>query len=386
MGTRRGVGGEQLSIRAGLLLYGEDLRVRKDSCIWIREGIVESVETSSTCDRRSIGGPSIIVVPQPSNSHVHSADHAFTEYGLEMGLEELVSYPKGLKHRLLEKARPEDLVRAIRDYYLLAWRYGLGAVSDFREGGGQGCILAKKAAVTIPEGTNIVVLGRPGPLWPSRCDGLGVSSPLDYSIEELVREASRFDITAAHIAESEEARRKGDLELAMEAGIRIAVHGIFLDYSDLLAMKEKSMGLVACVRSNMWHGAGIPPIRDIIETDVSLGLGTDNASWNTPDIWEEARAFLLAGRYQGVKEEKLVSKTLSALFIEGYKMLGLKPRILKEGEPSRLLMVADMGAGLLNSVNPRAAIIKRTGAGNIVARIDDGKVTCLSKIAPTNMC
>jgi len=369
----------EISLRAGLIVYGrESLKIRRDSCLWIRDGIIESIESAGSCRGKSIGGPSIILLPQPSNAHVHSADHRFAEYGLGMSLRDLVSYPKGLKHRLLESAKPEELVHAIRDYYLMAWRYGIGVLSDFREGGGHGCALARKAKNMIPRGMEVLLLGRPGPLWPRKCDGLGISSPLDYNVEDLVKEASKFRITAAHIAEDEESRKMGDLEIAMEAGIRIAVHGVFLDYGDLQAMRDRNMSLVACTRSNMWHGIGLPPIKDIVESDVTLGLGTDNAAWSTPDIWEEARSFFLAGRLQGLKQEKLIDKILSSLFIEGYLALGLEPRIIEEGRPARLLIAADGGAGVMNAVNTKAAIIKRIGAHNLIARIDLEKIHLLA--------
>lgn len=135
------------AFRAGLALVGEGLEARRDTCIWVRDGMVESIETGSACPRDYIGGSRMAAVPQPANAHVHSADYLYQEYGVDLGLEELVAPPNGLKHRLLASSSREALVDAARRFYRESWKAGVGLVVDFRELGGLGCLTAREATL-----------------------------------------------------------------------------------------------------------------------------------------------------------------------------------------------------------------------------------------------
>ncbi|MCE4599414.1 MAG: amidohydrolase family protein [Desulfurococcales archaeon] len=359
------------SIKAGLVLLGEHLILKENRCLWIREGVVESIESFASCNSDSLGGEHIVVLPQPANAHIHSADYAFPEYGIELDLDSLVSYPRGIKHQLLNKIGVEDLENSILSSYRTAWSYGLGLIADFREGGGRGCSIAKRALLKAPEGMEVVILGRPGPDWPKDCDGLGVSSPLDYSHDELSHIINGWDIKMTHVAENMKSRIAGDLEIALEYGFTGLVHGVYLDRSDLELIASNEAGLVLCLRSNLWHGLGVPPLSDIMDLGILFALGSDNMAWMTPDVWEEARALLYLSRLRS-KSIKLIDSVLQALFINGYRILRRTPRTISEGGRAYMLLFADYDGVMSRAVNKRAAIIKRIGKGNILARIDEG--------------
>jgi len=365
------------SIRVGLALVGSELSVVRDVCVSVRDGVIESIEGYGSCSESSLGGPSLALLPQPGNAHVHSADHAFPEYGLGMGLRELVAPPAGLKHRLLEATPPEELVVAIGELYRLAWRFGLGLLMDFREGGGAGCKLAVKARGLVPDGLRVVILGRPGPEWPVGCDGLGVSSPLDYDIPLLRDLASRHRPAMAHVAEDPEARVQGDLERALEAKLDAIVHGTHLSREDLEVLRESGLALVMCPRSNMWHSIGIPPVAEALKIGVTLALGTDNASWQTPDVWAEAQTALLIARQQGLKEEWVARKLLEALMVTPYKIAGLKPPLIEEGWEAKMILVDLSNTGVLRAREYYHAILKRVSPWNTIARIDGSKLSPL---------
>ncbi len=364
--------------RVGMLLRGEELIVERDRCIVVREGIVESISSSSTCPREVLGGPGLVATPQPALGHVHSGDHAFPEYGVESRLKDLVAPPDGVKHKLLASTPKSKLVESILEYYRLAWRLGVGLLVDFREGGGEGCLAAKEALSKAPPGLHAIILGRPGPGFPQGCDGLGLSSPLDLPREELVELASRLRPSMAHVAESPEARLSGDLEAALEAGLDAIVHGTFLSPGDLESLVEAGMGLVACPRSNLWHGLGAPPLWWAYRLGVKLALGSDNAAWMPPDPWEEAATAVLLARAQGGPlGEDLALWILRALYTMAYELVGEKPRIIEEGRPARFLIFNVEGWGVERSASKYYALVKRLGAGNLVARVDDGEVSFL---------
>ncbi len=363
--------------RAGLALV-DGLQARRDVCIHVESGLIESIESPATCPQGYFGGPGLVALPQPGIAHAHSGDHLFPEAGYDMRLQDLVAPPSGLKHRLLAAAPRDRLVEAIREYYSLAWRLGAGLLVDFREGGGEGCLAAKEAASLAPEGLAVVVLGRPGPGFPEGCDGVGLPSALDYDEATLRELASRYKPSMVHVAETPFLRESGDLERALEAGFTGLVHGTFLSPRDLDAVSDSGAWLVLCVRSNMWHGLGLPPVAAAAERVERLALGTDNAAWTTPNPWRELEAALLAARLQSAPAgEDLAAKLLDALLVQPYLMVGERPRVIAEGAPARFLLFNVEEWGVERAWSSLYALAKRLGGENLVARVDDGEVSLL---------
>lgn len=367
----------EFAVRAKLAVLGDELRVEKDICLNIKDGIIESITSSAACGVNAFGGDSLIVTPQPALLHTHSADHAFTEYGVDRDLESLVAPPDGLKHVKLSKLDKEPIVESILEFYRLAWRYGVGLLADFREGGGVGCSLAKEAYRRAPEGLQVLVLGRPGPEFPRGCDGLGISSPLDYSIEELKSLTNTLRPALTHVAETKKAREKGDLELAVKAGFDAVIHGTHLTEEDLMLIKTSGLGLILCPRSNLWHGIGIPPIYEALKVLDRIGLGSDNAAWMTPNIWREIEVAILIARSKGPVREWLARKILRGIFVESYKIMGAKPRIVEEGEPANFLIFNVDDYGFERAESVYYALTKRLGGENLVARVDGGEISFL---------
>ena len=225
------------------------------------------------------------------------------------------------------------------------------------------------------KGMRVMVLGRPGPGWRGPCEGLGASSPLDYQPDVLARLAREARPAMAHVAETPRARLAGDLEAALEAGLDAVVHGVFLSRGDLEELASRGVGLVACIRSNMWHSLGIPPLRGALEAGVRVGLGSDNAAWMTPDPWEEARHALYTLRLQGVKEEAPAA-VARALFVGGYEVAGERPRLIEEGREAHLLLAA-LPPGVASAADKLGAIVKRVGREHILARLDERRLSWL---------
>ena len=364
------------SIRAGLALLGkpaeDSLAVARDVCIHVSsDGIIESIETGSSCPRSSLGSPAAVAVPPPALAHVHSADNAFPEYGAAKTLPDLVEPGRGEKHERLQGLARRDLVAYTREFYLAAWRRGVGLLADYRELGGLGCETAREAASGVPPGLDVAVLGRPGPGWPSGCEGAGLPSPLNYSLEELKRIARLFPITSAHVAETPLTRELGDLELALEAGIRVLVHGTFLSQSDLDALEDAGSALVLSVGSNMWHGLGLPPVRELLDRGgIALGVGTDNAAWSPPDPWSEAMRLLSAARLHGARMPRHAERLASALFYEPYLMYGREPPRIEEGAPARIVVARPLCSALVRSEEPLWGLLKRMTSSTVTARIE----------------
>jgi len=354
-------------IKAGVGLVGDEFEVKPNLCIWVRDGFIESIERN-TCPRNYIGGGNMLALPQPANSHVHSADYIRPEYGVLLGLDELVKPPHGLKHRILSSSSIGDLTESTMKFYMNAWRMGTGLLLDFRELGGVGCMSARHALERIPSGMDLIILGRPGPRWPKGCDGLGISSPLDYNDEELGMLAGMWRIAMTHIAETFESRTLGDFEQAINYDFTAFIHGVYLSGEDLHIMAERGIGIVLCLRSNLWHGIGVPPLREVIDSGVRVGIGTDNAAWFPPNIWEEARILLYYLRHIGVKDP--VKWIMDALFKGGYIIAGVKPRLIVEGGEAHMLLFNIMYDNIWLAENMLYYILKRVDPKEIQYRID----------------
>jgi 5-methylthioadenosine/S-adenosylhomocysteine deaminase len=88
-------------------------------------------------------------------------------------------------------------------------------------------------------------------------------------------------------------RRHGLLETQL-----IAAHCVHVDSGEIRTLKNADTGIVHNPSSNLKLASGIAPIKEMIETGVKLGLGTDGtASNNDLDMFEEMRlaSFLAKG-------------------------------------------------------------------------------------------
>ena len=361
-----------LKIKCGLALVN-NIELRKNVCIHIRDGKIESIESFSTCGRDYIGNEYLVATPQPANSHIHSADYAFPEYAFDKSLEEAVAPPRGIKHVMLMKLSENKIKDSIKKVYLYSWRIGTGLVVDFREGGGKGCSLAKEALKEIPKGLIVKVLGRPGPSWPKDCDGLGLSSI--FAIDGLkFEDIEKYKPAHVHLSETQKLRRRKDLEEVLKYNFDAVIHGNYLTLEDLHRLKERNIYLVLCVRSNMWHGLKLPLLREIFLYKVPIALGTDNAGLVKPNIWRELETILLLIRFYGIKEKELPRTLLKAVFTNGYRAARLSPRIISEGEEAHLLLFDGEKSGIIRSLNVYYALAKRLDYDILVYRIDKEKV------------
>lgn len=371
-----------MQVKASLALVGEGLDVAEGVCIHIDDrGVVESIEGWGSCREGALGGSWAVAVPQPANMHVHSADGAFPEFGEGLGLHELVAPPEGLKYRLLSSLGFQQTVTSISRTYLRAAAEGVGLLVDFREGGGVGCLAAQEARRLVQGAMDVVVLGTPGPAWPMWCSGLGLSSPLDYPASLVTSLARSHRPSMTHVAEDPANREQGDLEVALEAGFDAIVHGTHLSERDLAEVAAAGVGLVSCPRSNLWHGLRPPPVAAAVRLGVRLALGSDNAAWADPSPWAEASLALELARSQGLRGEIASRAVAEALFVNGYRMLGARPRTIEEGREARLVLIDGDAGGIVGAASPLAAIVKRSGA-HLVARVDGTSVAPLGRGLP----
>ncbi|MED5377397.1 MAG: amidohydrolase family protein, partial [Acidobacteriota bacterium] len=117
----------------------------------------------------------------------------------------------------------------------------------------------------------------------------------------------------------------------------IVVHGVHLSVEDLLGLSESGVKLVTCPRSNVWTGAGPPPIKRFIESGVSLAVGTDSLA-SAPDL----NLFAELARLREISPDVPASSLLMSATIGGARALRWEDEFgtIEPGKSADLITVA----------------------------------------------
>jgi cytosine/adenosine deaminase-related metal-dependent hydrolase len=74
-------------------------------------------------------------------------------------------------------------------------------------------------------------------------------------------------------------------------------HGVHLDDKDIRRIGETSSGVASCPSSNLRLGAGVAPVRGLMDERARVGLGVDGAASNeASDLFGEIRQAMLVSR------------------------------------------------------------------------------------------
>lgn len=232
------------------------------------------------------------IIPCFCNSHTHIGD-AFLGDVAEGTLEELVAPPNGLKHRMLREASDETIIKGMKlalDEMLCS---GTDFFCDFRESSVRGISQLTTALDKSPLAS--MVLGRPQNLEYSKdeidkilkkADGIGISSISDWDYSEVEKIAKRVKekgkIFSLHASE----RIREDVDKILDLKPDFLIHVIKGTNSDLERIADNDIPIVVCPRSNAFFGT-LPNIPAMLEKNITVLLGTDNAMINRPSMLVE---------------------------------------------------------------------------------------------------
>jgi cytosine/adenosine deaminase-related metal-dependent hydrolase len=80
-------------------------------------------------------------------------------------------------------------------------------------------------------------------------------------------------------------------------------HCVHLSDADVATFGDRDVGVAHCPTSNMRLGAGIAPVRQLLDAGVRVGLGVDGSASNERgDLFHEVKQALLAARARGGPE------------------------------------------------------------------------------------
>lgn len=331
---------------AGHALLGRDLEIRAVR-ITVEEGKIREIAEIATA-------PPLWICPALFNAHTHIGDTVGMEAPWSGPLEEQVTPPHGLKHRILEATPRPVRVEAMRASIGVMVRAGTTGFADFREGGEEGVRDLREAARGAP--CRPVIFGRDG--GEGIGEGLGIASIRDCPETEAAVAAARKDskLVAFHAGEKDSL----DIDGALVYDPDLLIHCTHAKESQLREIASRGVPVAVCPRSNWSLGVASsrahPPIQRMLDLGCTVLLGTDNAMFVQPDLWGEM-AFV-STVYRIDPKEILLSA------IRGSECF-LSPAYIEEGSPARFLVLDPAASNLAFSRDPVASLAKRTGPSDI---------------------
>jgi len=353
-------------IVSGTLVYGDDLEDRTGYAV-IESGKIKEIGEGEKIEADVTG----IVIPSFVNAHTHIGDSVAKEPDF-MPLDELVG-PGGYKHKILAETAHNELVYAMKDSIEDIFATGTGLFADFREGGVLG-VKALKEAFDSAQGRekgDMKIFGRPEAdelrIFES-ADGIGMSSVADYPWEDVKRLAAetktRGKMFALHAGERNAEDVKGAIELEPD----FVVHLTKASQQDFERMRDKNIAAVVCIRSNLVTGMGLPPLRQMLKSGLTVGVGTDNVMLNSPDMFSEME--FIAKIFRKLDERKVLRMcTLdSAKVLKEDKFVGS----IEEGKTANFVVIDNDTPNMRGVRNAIRGVVRRATRNDIAAVIYEG--------------
>ena len=333
----------------GHALVGRELELRA-ARITVERGVIREIAELSSA-------PPAWICPALFNAHTHVGDTVGMDLPWQGSLEELVTPPGGLKHRILGETPRPVLVAGMRASIGVMARSGTRGFADFREGGRDGVRDLREAAEGLP--CRPVVFGRDG--GEEIAEGLGIPGVRDTpDIGDAVARARRAGKPVAFHAGERDAL---DIDGALAYDPDLLIHCTHAEDRQLREIAGRGIPVAVCPRSNWILGVSSspahPPLRRMLELGCTLLLGTDNAMFVQPDLWAEM-AFVHT-------VYRIDPREILGMATGGPACLGA-PSWIEVGSPARFIVIDAAGSNLASSRDPVASLVKRAGPSDVRER------------------
>jgi len=353
----------------GLILAGEELEPIPGYVV-VESGLIREVVETRNCRAKALVMPGLI------NCHTHIGDYRFKDMGMHLSLDELVKSPSGLKHVLLRRAKPEELVAGMSAAENEMVACGTTSFLDFREQGLPGVLLFREAIRKIrglaygrPKGAEADLFQETSEIL-RVADGIGLDRVTAYSDEGLkeIRRAASKSRVAVHVLEAR--WRPGEIERAVESlDADILVHLTHAKPGEIRTIADRGKKAAVCPRCNFSLGLGLPPIDRLLHEEVEFGLGTDNCMISSPNLFREMEMAL------AIMKDKRPRDVLKMATSAAAKVAGIWPQrgAIEEGKAADLVVLQRRKTmSYANDVH--AAIVKRAGPENVALVVKDGRI------------
>ena len=97
----------------------------------------------------------------------------------------------------------------------------------------------------------------------------------------------------------------------------ILAHAIYLDEVELATVKAQDAGIAHCPASNTGISSGEAPVREMLDLDLNVGLGTDVSGGYTASILDSARQACLVSRHRVIHsgDKRLALDVAESLYL-----------------------------------------------------------------------
>lgn len=162
----------------------------------------------------------------------------------------------------------------------------------------------------------------------------------------------------------------------------IAVHGVNIVREDLNILNKTNTIVVHNPESNMNNAVGIPPILDMMNKDILVGLGTDGF---TANMFREIETLYIVHKL--IKKDPRIMSVPDTIKIAFYnnsniikRIFGKPAGVLKEGAFADLIVVDYNSPTPINSSNIGGHLIFGMNSNNVLSTIINGKVVMKDRI------
>lgn len=397
-------------IENAMILVGDELQIIEKGYILVDNGKIVEVNSGKFNGqvKNRIDARGNIAIPGMINSHTHIGDSIAKELGIGASLDELFKPPNGLKHRILKNAVEEKIITAMKMTIKDMIRSGITVFVDFRERGVQGVKQLQKAV----RGFQIkpIILGRPNfylsekelenniTSFPEEAleetknisalaDGIALSSPSEYTdkaLQQISNSVGEKKLKAIHAAEKADANKISRSRAGFSEAHRamnqfkadFLVHLTHAENSDLEEVRKYKAGVVICPRANSILGVGFPPVKEMLENEIKIALGTDNVMINQPDLFREMDYLsrVVKVHYREPKlltpREILKMVTVNAAEILKKEQFGS----IEEGKDADIILISTEEPNMTPLLNPISSIVHRARAENVKLVMVNGEI------------
>jgi 5-methylthioadenosine/S-adenosylhomocysteine deaminase len=158
----------------------------------------------------------------------------------------------------------------------------------------------------------------------------------------------------------------------------LGAHGIWLTDSDRQILRDANVGIAHCPQSNMKLASGAAPVRQMLDENVRLGLGTDGAASNNDlDMFEEmATAAFLAKHTAGDPTAAPAAKVLEMATLGGARALGMEDRIgsLEAGKRADIVIVDVRAPRMTPLYDPVSHLVYAAKGADVRHVVVEGRV------------
>ena len=405
-------------IEAPFLVTGDQMDLIKNGYILIDDQRIAEIGSGEAPDAdRRIQFEESMIMPGLINAHTHIGDSAFKDVGFGKNLIELFQPPNGLKHQLLKTTERQTILEAIENSLLDMLSSGTTTFADFREGAIDGVRILLEALRN--KKIRAFIFGRSEYTFSKEqleenrgeieqesldalegliaaTDGVAPSSPNDAT-DQALRQVAKMakvqaKLRATHAAENPDSERiskertgLSEVERAIEhLEADILVHLTYASPKDLDLVEEHNIRVVCCPRTNATLGLRLPPIQEMIDRGIVVGLGTDNVMLNSPNMLEEMKFTTKAYRIEKIASRYLKPReVLMTATISGARVLGIDHETgsIEEGKHADLVVLDLASRNLKHTKDPLTAVTHRAQSDNVRLVMLKGEIAHQSHMA-----